>query len=137
LADLNDADENLTGWTVFPIHLPEVPDQALLVSDTSGRLHRRSQVDGVIGEHYGIQILARSAQDPATPYKKIKAIMECFDSVVYRDVVTLDNKSYRINAITRTGSAAPAGNDGRRYFYSGNFIVSIELIEDEETGTGS
>ena len=116
-----------TGWTVFPLHLPETPEQAILVKDTSGRLHNRNHVTGVMSEHYGIQLLARSSQDPVTPYKRIKLILEYFDTNVNRALVTIGVRTYRVNAITRVGPAAPAGNDGRRFFYSGNLIASIEL----------
>jgi len=148
LADLQSTGtgDPLTGWTVFPIHLPEDPEQALVVKDTSGRIHGRMQPTGVIGEHYGIQILARSSVDPVTPYKRVKLILEAFDTLVNREEVTLidDNsvsRTYRVNAVTRVGPAVPAGNDGQRFFYSGNAVASIELVETEdegsETGTGS
>jgi len=143
LVDFEDPDEEpLTGWTVFPMHIPESPDQAIQVKDTHGRLHRRAHVTGVMGEHYGIQLLARSSQDPATPYLKMKAILHFFDTEVNRETVTLDDKDgvsriYRVNAITRTSMPLPAGNDGRRYFYSGNVIASIEYTGSADTGTGS
>ena len=141
LAAFADAVENLTGWTVFAIHWPESPDQAILVSDTAGRLHRRVHVTGVMGEHYGIQVLVRSAEDPATPYVKTKRILEFFDTQVRRETVVLEDsdgidRTYRVNAINRVGPAVPAGRDGRRFVYSGNAIASIELVE-AETGTGS
>lgn len=123
----------MTGWTVFPEHIPESPDQVILVKNTMGRLHRREHVGGVTGEHYGIQILTRSAVDPATPYRKLKNIQEYFDTQVRRESVTLYDytnatyRTYRVNAITRVSPAAPAGNDGRRFFFSGNMITSIEL----------
>lgn len=143
LADIEPAGTPITGWTVFPLHMPESPDQAIQVKDTAGRVHNRVHVTGIAGEHYGIQILARSAQDPATPYKRIKLILEYFDSQVNRDLVVLDdsgtNRTYRVNAVTRTGPAIPAGNDGRRFFYAGNVIASIEYVEADpvNTGTGS
>lgn len=121
-----------TGWTVFPLHLPDSPEQTILVKDTAGRLHRRSHPTGVMGEHYGIQVLARSSQDPATPFKKIKSILEFFDTQVNRELVTLPDddgtsRTYRVNAITRTGPAVPAGSKGRAFFFAGNVIASIEL----------
>lgn len=123
----------LTGWTVFPLHLPESPEEAIQVKDTSGRLHRRSQPTGEIGEHYGIQVLVRSSKDPASSYKKLKQILESFDTEVRRELVTLydeDNevsRTYRVNAITRITPAFPSGNDGRRFYFAGNMIASIEL----------
>jgi hypothetical protein len=143
LADFEDPDlEPLTGWTVFPLHLPESPDQAIQVKDTHGRLHRRAHVTGIMGEHYGLQLLARSAQDPATPYLKMKAILHFFDTEVNRELVTLEDsdgveQTYRVNAITRTSMPLPAGKDGGRFFYSGNVIASIEFVESEDTGTGT
>lgn len=120
-----------TEWTVFPIHLPESPEQAILVKDTSGMVHRRIQTTGVMGEHYGIQLLARSSEDPAVPYKKMKQILEYFDSNIRRELVTLQDgyatRTYMVHAITRITPVVPAGNDGRRFFFSGNVIASIEL----------
>jgi hypothetical protein len=126
---------------VFSIHFPETPDQAILVTDTQGRMHPRNFVTGVIGEHYGLSILVRSPEDPGSSYRKIKAILQQFDTEVGRTEVVLTDendveRTYRINAITRTSAAIPAGNDGTRYFYSGNVIASIELVA-AETGTGS
>lgn len=122
-----------TGWTVFALHFPEDPEQAIFVKDTAGRLHGRSQPTGVTGEHYGIQVLARSSEDPAASYRRVKLLLEYFDTQVKRDeVILVDQNSiartYRVNAITRTSPAIPAGSDGRRYFYSGNAVASIELV---------
>lgn len=135
LADIEDTGTGPapTGWAVFALHLPESPEQAIQVKDTAGRLHQRVQPTGVMGEHYGIQVLARSSEDPAAPYKRIKLLLEYFDTQVNRDEVILldsngDPQTYRVNAITRTSPAIPAGNDGRRFFYSGNAIASIELV---------
>ena len=143
LADGPETTNGLTGWTVFPLQFREDPEQALQVKDTAGRLHGRSQITGEAGEHYGIQVLARSSQDVSTPYKKIKAVLAFFDTQVRRESVTLFdqdnfmNRTYRVNAITRTSTAVPAGNDGRRFFYSGNALASIELASSMLTGTGS
>jgi hypothetical protein len=146
LANLPDSLGSIeTGWTVYPLHMPEAPDQVLAVMDTSGRLHRRMHVTGVTGEHYGIQILARSSEDVAAPYRKIKSLLEYFDENVIRTEVTLTNSAgtmnhtYRVNSITRVSMALPAGVDGRRYLYSGNVLASIEWVSSEaiETGTGS
>ncbi len=139
-----DAEENLTGWTIFPMHLPEDPDQAILISDSSGRLHNRMMVNGITGEHYAFQILCRSSKDPGTPYVKAKKITELFDEEVRREDVELENEDgdtvcYRVNAISRVGPVSPGGNDGRRFFFSSNFLTSIELISvvSVDTGTGT
>jgi uncharacterized protein (DUF1330 family) len=131
-------DDGLTDWVVFPTHLPEAPDQAMAVVDTAGRLHRRMHVTGVIGEHYGLQFLVRGARAPVTSYSKCKAVMEFLDTEVNREIVTIDEYTYRVNAITRTSVTMPAGRDGARFLHSGNAIASIELLSVETgTGTGS
>lgn len=136
LADLITAGD--TGWALFSMHLPETPDQALVVKDTPGRNFGRDHVTGITCEHYGIQVLARSAEDPATPFKKMKAILEYFDTEVLNESVVLEEDdvwyTYKVNAVHSAGPTVPAGNDGRRFFYSGNALASIEI---EETGTGS
>ena len=137
LADIEDTGTGvpLTGWTVFALHMPENPEQALVVKDTAGRIFGRANPDGVTAEHYGVQITARSSQDPATPYLKIKRLMEYFDTEVIRDQVTLYdytnsvNRVYRVNSVMRVATAFPSGNDGRRFFFSGNFLASIEFVE--------
>lgn len=145
LADAHeDTDEHLTGWDVCSSHLPEDPVNAIVVIDTSSRPHRRNQVTGVIGEHYGIQVLVR-ASDITDCYKRAKLIAESFDTDVRRDEVELEDedaevtRTYRVNAVTRLGLPVPAGNDGRIFFRSLNALASIELVADEEaeTGTGS
>lgn len=143
IADGPETDDGLTGWTVFPIQMEEDPDDAIQVTDTSGYMHGRSHVTGIVGEHYGIQILVRGSEDISAPYKKLKSIMSLFDEEVQREtVILLDddnsvNRNYRVNAITRKSTVVPAGNDGRRYFWAANVVASIELASSDAIGTGS
>lgn len=142
LANIEDTGtgDPLTGWTVFSIHLPESPEQAILVKDTEARMFGRLQPTGVTTLHYGIQVLCRSSVDPVTPFKRAKLILEYFDTEVRREIVTLYNAddglywSYRVNSISAVTPAIPAGQSGRQFFFSGNATASIELVE---TGTGS
>lgn len=140
IEDLGHATQQGTGtgsawgeWTVFPMHLPDVPEQAILVKDTTGILFGRMQPTGVKGEHYGVQLLARSSQDPGTPYKKLRQIVYSFNTAVKRNSVTLydsDNavdRVYRVNGITQRTPVLGVGNEGRRMFYSVNVTASIEL----------
>lgn len=138
VANYADDDEQLTGWIVYPTHLAESPDRAMAVVDTAGRLHRRTHVSGVIGEHYGLQFLVRGANAPVTSYVKAKEVMHFLDTEVNREIVVIDGYTYRVNAITRTSVTVPAGRDGARFLHSGNAIASIELLSVETgTGTGS
>ena len=132
LEDTLDADP-LTGWTIFSVSLPESPENAILVTDTAGRQFLRNHVTGVKAEHYGIQVLVRGSTSPVNPYLRCKLIMQYFDTEVKRESVTLDDedgvsRTYRVNAITRTSTVIPAGNDGRRFFFAGNALASIELV---------
>jgi hypothetical protein len=129
-------DDGLTGWVIFPTKLPELPEQAIGVIDTTGRLHRRAHVTGVIGEHYGIQFLVRGANAPVTSYIKCKELMHFIDTEVNREIVVLGDYTYRVNALTRTSVTMPAGRDGARFLHSGNALASIELLS-VETGTGT
>lgn len=146
LANLEDTGtgDPITGWTLFSNHLPPEPEQVIFVKDTTGSLHKRDHVTGVTGEHYGIQLMSRSSVDPVTPYLKLKAVSEYFDTSISRETVSLVDldddtvvRNYRVNTINRVTPVAPAGNDGRIFFFAFNCLVSIVLASTTETGTGS
>lgn len=145
LGNIEDTNEAapVTGWTIFSVSIPESPEQAIVVKDTYGRQFGRSHPTGTKPEHYGIQVLVRASSAPVVPYKRCKLIMEYFDTQVRRDEVKLYDSDtetyrvYRVNAITRVSTVAPAGNDGRRFFFVGNALASIEYVRNDTTGTGS
>jgi len=132
LEDTSD-DDPLTGWTIFSVGMPEEPENVISVRDTHGRQFLRNHPGGLKPEHYCIQVLVRGSASPSAPYLRCKLIMQYFDTEVRRETVVLYDsngikRTYRVNAVTRTSCVIPSGNDGRRFFYSGNAVASIELV---------
>lgn len=120
-----DPDDDLA-WPVYAAHLPEMPDNAVCVYDTQGRQFGRDHNSGTTLENYGIQILVR-CNNVVDGYKKAKNIMLALDNDVARDEVELEDDTYLVHAVTRTGPVNKAGLDGRRWMHSLSSLASITM----------
>lgn len=125
-------------WPCYLASLPEEPDNAVLVLDSTsvkdGRL-----MSGPVIEHYGVQFIVRSRTYPLG-WAKIQQIQALLDTV-FRETVTLGSGSaaveYTLMAVTRTASAIPLGadptSDQRREIFSLNVTTTIRQVGAEET----
>ncbi len=108
------------------VPLDASPDAVITVYDTAGRITGRNMIDGVMQEHYGIQIRIRNAnyQDA---YTKAKAIQNAIDSSVSNAEVTVSSSVYLVAAITRTSSILSLGKEptSRRNLLTINAVVAI------------
>jgi len=117
-------------WTVFVSFLPDVPDIALCVYDTSGKMDGRIMKTGEQIEHPGIQIMVRGTDHPTT-WQKAKDITDSLDQV-RRSLVALDSESsYILHNVSRSGAIVPLGveteGSKRRHLFSINATVTIEV----------
>lgn len=125
----------LARWTVFHSNLPELPHDAILISDTEGVLQGREHVEGHLETKYGIQVMVRS-NNVSQGYIKATRIKEAFSEDVLRTEVELEGEVYLIQAITCRSPVIDVGRDttGKRYRKTVNAIVSLH---NTTPGTGS
>jgi hypothetical protein len=114
-----------SAWPVFVGHMPDEPDNAICVYDTTGTIDGRVQSNGETIEHPGWQVRVRATDHP-TGYPKIANIRNHLDAVLRQGVV-INTFSYTIQAITLTGGVQSLGQepDGtRRNNYTINGIIT-------------
>lgn len=115
-------------WPAFVDHLPEKPNQAVSVRNTSGILEGRNQQTGETFEKPGVQVRVR-ANDPAAAYHKIKELMTNIDAV-RRATLTMEDGDYILIAVNRTSSPLSIGPDAQnRWGYTINALVTYTGAE--------
>lgn len=124
----------LEDWPVYKSREPDEVDDVIRVSGGAGTDDGDSHVDGEHGEHYGISILVRSA-DEEDGWDKINEIAVVLDEVLNRVVsvggVTgtgTGGELYRVASMKRTSGPVSLGKDtpaGKRHTHSINFLASI------------
>lgn len=115
-------------WSCYVAGMPETPDKALCVYETSGILQGRIQRTGETIEHFGIQIRVRAATYQ-TGWVKARAICDAFDALQNAQV-TLDTHTYKINAVTRKSSILHIGpeQNNKRERFTINFLATIREL---------
>lgn len=118
-----------TIWPSFIAHMPtyeEVGGDAVLFTDTEGRMLGRILRTGEQPERYGIQVRFRSF-DADKCWAKAKTIQKHLDTVV-NQTVTVEEQTYTINSVHRTTSLLPMGyeSETRLYHVSSNYTITIE-----------
>lgn len=117
-------------WPVFAAVEPNTPDNCITLYDTESRRHGRTQTDGEIQEHHGIQFVIRSATY-ASGYTKARAIAVAADETVYQNTVTISGTSYTVHQISRTGDVLALGQqtpESKRYLFTINAVVSLRQV---------
>lgn len=127
-------------WHAFTSFLPELPDNAICVYDTSGKFDGREMREGTQIEHEGIMVWVRSTSY-AQGWVKANAIAKMFD-ILNNALVTYDPDDesapeyYRIQNISRTGPIQPLGVDEigskRRHEFSINALLTVFLLDEPE-----
>ena len=123
LGTLPSADDT---WPIFYDHLPDSPDDAVLVSPTESVIQSKSMIDGELQERLGVQILVRGDKG-AESFNKTQALAINLDQLV-RQTVTIDTTDYLIHSFRRTSGILKLGpdkEDGRRKLFSFNGTVSV------------
>lgn len=143
MIDLDQGSEPNTDqeWPIYGEEMPDTPSDAILVSDTEGRVFGRYQVTGETVEKYGIQFRIRS--EGLYGYLRAAEISSAVDVYVRRNEVHLDEEGdipagdYIVNAIHKVGPVIRIGKEpdgGGRWQWSLNCIVSIEPLEVNPSG---
>lgn len=118
-----------SAWPIYTGGEPNLPDQAITVTDTEGRGHGRDQVTGERQEHHGISIMVRAATFPAG-YAKARDVATALDAQ-YQDVTTLGAARYLVHAVTRTSDVFSLGKESpqsKRSLFSVNALVSLRQL---------
>ncbi len=118
-------------WPLYISLMPdgdEVETNLGAVYDTVG-VNDPRQMNGLVPEHPGIQIMIRS-QNHEAGYAKIESIGNALDEVV-RAQVFIGEKEFEIHNISRTSNIVSLGVERgtKRYLFSLNYIVTIRKIE--------
>lgn len=122
-----------TGTGAWPIRSAmEVssPDNVITVYDTAGRQHGRTQPDGEIQEHYGIQVRVR-ATDPTTGRRKANDIRVFLSETLYNATVTIGTAQYVVHDSNGLGPVLSLGKDvsnTKRSLFTVNGTVPIRQV---------
>lgn len=117
-------------WPIYADHLPELPDNALCLYDTTGVREGRIMRTGESIRHPGWQIRVR-ALDAPTAWSKVRAIEKVLDAIRQLEIV-LDGERYKIAAVTQTGTPLPLGQETdakRRDHITINGTITIKELE--------
>jgi len=118
----------LQGYQLFYSFLPDDPDNAIAIFDTSGRLDGRLMRTGEQIEHYGIQIQVRG-RDYVEAWRLANTIATYLDSLRKEVVVTEAGDAYILHNVSRSGAVIPIGvetvNTRLRRLFSINMTVTL------------
>lgn len=119
-----------TSWQAFTSNEPDLPDDCITTTDTSGRLDGRLAISGETVEHYGVQIRIRSSVFHEG-WRKANEISTVLDEAVYNEALVIDSAQYLIHAVTKSGGIANLGRDrpsGNRSLFTLNVTIDIQRI---------
>lgn len=116
-------------WPVFVGHLPEDPDNAICVYDTTGINDGRIMADGEVVAKYGWQVRVRgTAHDIA--WGRITAIADALDGAA-RAAVAVGSNNYTLHSTTRGGSAVSLGQEAEGKRRCGFTLNGTATITEE------
>lgn len=117
-------------WPIYVASEPSDIDSIITLYDTAGIVHGREHIEGVIQEHYGIQVLVRTS-NPRAGYTKAAELSTLIDETIKRNSVTISSTNYFVEAITRTTTVLALGKnapiDNRNHFTI-NAIVALKQV---------
>lgn len=120
---------NEDNWPIYVDQEPDVPDSVITVYGTLGRDDGRTQIDGELQEHHGIQIRVRSLD--RTGFTLITQIAVVCDKLVDQGVQVGENH-YLIQSVDRTGngvlSLGKEMTPTRRNLYTVNALVNVRMV---------
>jgi Bacteriophage minor capsid protein len=116
-----------TTWPIYIALLPDVPDNAAVVYDQTGR-DRGRNMTGERTEMHGIQVVIRSKSTQYIEgYVKSRNIAVAFDNFSQYEI-TISGHRYVIWSATRTTEVIDAGQEetvSKRRMFSVNAVVNI------------
>lgn len=122
--------DDRTSWAAFASGEPDLPDDSITIYDTEGREHGRDMPTGERATHDGFQIRVRS-RNHKVGYIRARLIAIALDEEVENVQVDVDDNSYLVKAVTRTGGILPIGKDipgSKRNLFTINGVISLRSI---------
>lgn len=122
-------DGNSGNWPVFDSNEPNAPDNVITCYDTQGMDDGRSNLDGTLWAHQGIQVRIRST-GVAVGRTKANAIRKALSEVVRR-TVWIGIAQYWIQNVARIGQVISMGKEkpgSNRNLFTVNVLLPLEVI---------
>lgn len=118
-------------WPVYDTGLPDTPDNAICVYDTTGTLDARLMQTGEWNEHHGINLRLRTT-DHQTGVTKVNAMAVALDTTVNHTTVSMASPTAVYDVETMSRKSGPFDNgpeptSGRRIF-TVNYVASIRQV---------
>lgn len=112
-------------WPVWVNFLPDTPDQAIAISDTSGVYRSGGLSDGRVFQVEGVQLRLRS-RDPAALRAKADALTRLTDKII-RFPVAIEDSDYVIASCRRKSTLSFMGReaDKPRWNITVNYLLEI------------
>lgn len=115
-------------WSTYVSHMPETPDNAVALYDTSPLKDGRMRDDTVV-HHFSVQVLVRS-RVRSTGWSKMQVIAGSMDTID-RNVVTCNGTDYQIQAVTRASGPTDLGEEEesskKRRLFTLNVVFPMEV----------
>jgi hypothetical protein len=113
---------------LFVAFFPDVPDEAVSIYDTAGKLDGRMMRTGEQIEHYGVQIQVRGKVYSET-FDRARSIALLLDQVKKESIAVESSEVYVLHNVSRSGAIIPVGietvNDRRRHLFTINMTITI------------
>jgi len=116
------------GWSSFVSFLPDAPDKAICLYDTTGTDNGRLMSTGERIQHPGIQIALRSLSYEEG-YQKAQSLAVLLDGVRNNSIAVSSDEIYSLHNVTRSGTINMLGieivNDRRRHQFTINAVLTL------------
>lgn len=127
LIDANLASGGGAVWPAFYTGEGDLPDKCIVLTDTVGVVDDED-MHGNIDEHYGFQLMVRSAV-PDDGWLKIDALRQYLAGSVYDTWVTVGASAYVVHALAKLSAVNSLGKDrpnSNRSMFTVNGLASIK-----------
>lgn len=109
---------------------PDMPDNCITVTDTSGKFQGRIMVTGRMVEFPGMQIRVRGANRDVA-FTRATLIENILDTILKRTNVTIASSVYQIVSFTRSSQTLDLGKavpQSQRHLFTLNGLMSLHQI---------
>ncbi len=113
-------------WPIFSPREPDSPDECITCRTTSGTDDGSDMITGDPAEHPGVQIRVRS-RTASVGFTKAQAIHDAVNKTVYRNSVTIEAATYRVQNVWTRGNVIDAGvmPSSQRHIHTVNVLMTV------------
>ncbi len=122
-------------WPIYRVNLPDSPDNCVSIAETEGVKQGRYMIGGATIERPGLIIRVRANQYTDGHVKLGEIVRDLTEDtgITFPKsfLVPSTSNTYSIGSFTKTSGPIPLGKsveDSKRYLFSANFTVSINLV---------